>query len=187
VRVIRWEQVEERFRLSRSRRQDLLRLMALSESQQREVARLRLRETQIRPLHTALRSGELTHAHADQVLAKLAQPAGGSEGAVALDGPAIARLVTQTKRRVGGEVGESRSSPPSPQWLTALTDQLSRTEQSLRRAEKRVGELGDAEVATLVSRLITVSMRMADLAEALSQEDASKAGAVGEAALPDNS
>lgn len=164
-----WEAVEERFRLSRSRRQDLLRLLALSEAQQREAARMRLRETQLRPLHTALRSGELTQAHADIVLAKIAQPAGDGETVIAVDGPTIARLVAQTKRQV--EKGGERTPPSSPQWLTALNDQLGRTEQSLKRAEKRVGELGDTDTATLVSRLLTVSMRMAELAESLTRQE----------------
>ena len=162
-----WEAVEARFRLSRSRRQDLLRLTALNEAQQREVARLRLSETQLRPLHTALRSGELDASHADRVLGRIVAPA--ADGTLAVDGPAIARLVAQLKRRAEGGRG-AHPTPPSPQWLIALNDQLTRIEGSLKRAEKRVGELSEADAAALVARLISVSMRMAELAEGLTRD-----------------
>jgi len=160
-----WETVEERFRLSRSRRQDLLRLLALSEAQQREAARLRLRETQLRPLHTALRSGDLTHAHADLVLREIARQGSDPETVVPVDGPTIARLVAQVKRSTAPVGGRPHGA--TPPWLIALNDQLLRTEQGLRRAERRVGELGAAEAAVLVSRLLAVSLRLAELAEGL--------------------
>jgi len=160
-----WETVEERFRLSRSRRQDLLRLLALSETQQREVARLRLRETQLRPLHTALRSGDLTHAHADLVLRAIARHGSDGEPPVPVDGSTIARLVAQVKRSTAPAGGRPHGA--TPPWLIALNDQLLRTEQGVRRAERRVGELGVTESAVLVSRLLAVSLRLAELAEGL--------------------
>lgn len=98
-----WETIEERFPMSRTRRQELLRLLTFTPEQELRIARLRLRETQIHLLHHAVRDGELTRAQADTVLAKLARPIqlqgqdNGVRVAVA-DGPTIARLVTRAKR-----------------------------------------------------------------------------------------
>ncbi len=159
-----WESVEDRFRLSRSRRQDLLRLLAFTEAQQYEVARLRLRETHLRPLHTALRNGELTHAHADTVLTMIAGLSIAPDApAPGVDSSAIARLVTQARRNVEGV----RSTSSTPQWLIALSEQFDRTEKSLHRAAKRVGELREADAAALVTRLVALSLRMAELADSL--------------------
>jgi hypothetical protein len=174
-----WELVEDRFRLSRSRRQDLLRLLAFTEAQQYEVARLRLRETHLRPLHTALRSGELTHAYADTVLTMIAGLSTAPNApAPGVDSAAIARLVTQAKRNVEGV----RSASSTPQWLTALSEQLDRTEKSLLRAAKRVGELREADAAALVTRLVALSLRMTELADSLSLPQAK-----GEMSAPDES
>lgn len=163
-----WEVVEERFRLSRSRRQDLLRLLVLTETQQREVARLRLSETQLRPLHTALRSGELTHAHADMVLNKIARsPVAPDTPIPSADGPTIARLIMQAKRSVARAGTDVRPPSAPPQWLTALDDQLKRTEKSLQRAERRVRDLHEGEATALVVHLLALSLRMAELAETL--------------------
>jgi ParB-like chromosome segregation protein Spo0J len=66
-----WEVVEQRFRLSEGRRKQLIRLMAFSPAQQHLIARIRASETQLRPLHAALREGSLTSEQADRILHQL--------------------------------------------------------------------------------------------------------------------
>jgi ParB/RepB/Spo0J family partition protein len=145
-----WEVVEERFQMSRTRRQELLRLLAFSAEQQVQVARLRLRETQVRPLHQALRDGELPGARVDALfdrLMVLAAPLAADEGPApqpAVDGPTIARLVARAKR----EAASGAVSAPAP-WVQALLDQFGRTSRSLRSARRRLATASDAEAAQL--------------------------------------
>jgi hypothetical protein len=106
-----WEMVEQRFRLSEGRRKQLMRLMAFSEAQQQLVARLRAPETQLRPLHAALREGSLSSAQADRILqqliARATQQGQGAEvdsddaaGVVrpAIDGRTVAQLTSRVQR-----------------------------------------------------------------------------------------
>lgn len=158
-----WEAVEERFQISRGRRQELLRLIAFTPEQQIQIARLRLRETQLRPLHTAIRTGELTGAQADQVLAqliRLAKPIDmQAEGmrSMAIDGPTIARVVARAKR--------SSAQQPTPQWLPLLCDQIERIDKGVTRARKRFEELNDADATMLIELLSTLIERTNEAVE----------------------
>ncbi|MEN9934672.1 MAG: hypothetical protein RLZZ387_1251 [Chloroflexota bacterium] len=165
-----WEAVEERIQMSRGRRQELLRLTAFTASQQVDIARLRLRETQLRPLHTAIRSGELTGAQAEQVLAQLVKVArplaaqGEGERGSTLDGPTIARAVARAKRA-------AVAAQPTPQWVPGLRDQLDRAEKGLTRARRRFGELGDADAGQIAAQLRALAARLAEAASELERRE----------------
>ena len=68
-----WEAVEEQFRISRTRRHELTRLLAFTSEQQHQIALLRLQETQIRTLHSAVRAGELAPPQVDTLLGRLSE------------------------------------------------------------------------------------------------------------------
>ncbi|MBX0328847.1 ParB/RepB/Spo0J family partition protein [Oscillochloris sp. ZM17-4] len=145
-----WETVEERFQMSRTRRQELLRLLAFSPEQQVRVAQLRLRETQVRPLHQALRDKELPAERVDALfgrMAEIASSAVASEGPSpqpAVDGPTVARLVAKAKRDHG--LG---AAPATAQWVQAVLDQLGRTRRSIKTARRRIVTASDVESAQL--------------------------------------
>lgn len=160
-----WEDVEARLQMSRARRQQLLRLTAFTPTQQQQVARLRLNETQIRSLHTGVRNEELTAAQVDAILYRLSQIAAERAAALAaaagehagggpsprragIDGPTIARLVARAQRT--GSPLAAVAAPPTPRWLTPLHEQLVRTNQGVQRAIGRVDTLGPADVETLL-------------------------------------
>lgn len=158
-----WEEVEEHLHMSRARRQQLLRLMAFTPTQQRLVALLRLQETQARTLHSALRAGDLSAAQVDEILDRLRKIA--SERAESLlddatgesakanslsrrtgiDGPTVARLVARVRRST--ESGQQ--SQRTPRWLPTLRDQVTRTSQGLQRSLDRVEGLHDTDAAAL--------------------------------------
>lgn len=158
-----WDVVEERFQMSRTRRQELLRLLVFSPEQQQLVARLRLRETQVRPLHQALRDGELSPGRLDALferLTALAAPLDSSEGPSpppAIDGPTIARMVARARREAA--LG---TAPPTAQWAQALLGQIGRTRRSLRTARRRLATASEQDIAQLREAL-------ADLADLLEQ------------------
>ena len=155
-----WEDVETRLQMSRTRRHQLTRLLAFTPQQQQVVARVRLQETQIRPLHTAARSMELSESQIDSVLQRLAEiaaeraasPATNETSAVApqrrtgVDGPTVARLVARARRK-------SAAATPTPRWLPLLHEQIQKTRQSIQRAAGRAGGLGDDDAAALASTL----------------------------------
>lgn len=156
-----WEAVEERMQLSRARRQQLLRLLAFPPEQQQAIARLRLQETQIRTLHSALRASEISPEQADRVLRRLdsiaaerstaAAQGGGDESAAVLpprragiDGPTVARLVARIRKSE-----ERAAHPPAPRWLPPLQHQLTQARAGLERAAPRVRDLDDAALDAL--------------------------------------
>lgn len=161
-----WETVEERFQMSRGRRQELLRLAAFTPEHQTQVARLRLRETQLRPLHSAVRAGELQAVHVDGVLTQLARllAQSGSEAGETrplLDGPTVARVVAKAKR-----AASTTPRRPTPQWATALQEQLDRVDKQVTRTRTRFGELGETDAEQLRVQLESTIRR---LREALQQ------------------
>jgi ParB/RepB/Spo0J family partition protein len=166
-----WEDVETRLHMSRARRQQLLRLLAFTPEQQKRVALLRLQETQARPLHSAVRSGELQPDQVEHILSRLTRIA--SDRALALmqqtskaadkdeeneeedeksiprspgiDSPTVARLVAQARR----EFTRTTTALPTPRWFPPLRDQFERMGRSLRRTRDRVETLNDADRQTL--------------------------------------
>jgi ParB family chromosome partitioning protein len=68
-----WEQVEAQFNISRTRRHELTRLLAFTPSQQQMIALLRMQETQLRPLHAAVRAQEMAPDHVDRILKRLGE------------------------------------------------------------------------------------------------------------------
>lgn len=144
-----WEAVEGRFQMSRTRRQELLRLLAFTPEQQAQVARLRLRETQVRPLHQALRDAALSPQQVDALFDRFAQIASSHAGsradasASAVDGPTIGRLVAKARR---ASLGAEASVAP---WARALLDQLARTKRSVQSARRRLGTANEQEAAQI--------------------------------------
>jgi ParB/RepB/Spo0J family partition protein len=161
-----WEAVETQFGISRSRRHELTRLLAFTAPQQRQIALLRLQETQVRSLHTGVRNDDLTHAQVDGILYRLTQIAAERAAALAtaattetgagppprrqgIDGPTIARLVARAQRTAAPLA--MVAATPTPRWLPPLRDQLMRTNQSIQRAAKRIESLGPADTEALLS------------------------------------
>jgi ParB/RepB/Spo0J family partition protein len=155
-----WEEVETRLQLSRTRRHQLIRLLTFTPEQQQQIARLRLQETQIRPLHTALRNQELDLPQVDSVLQRLSEiadtrgagqaTAEGEAGDSAMpkrsgiDGPTIARVVAHARRAVV-------PAPPTPRWLPIMHEQIARTHQSFQRSIGRVEQLNDDDAQQLLA------------------------------------
>jgi len=163
-----WEEVEARLRIGRTRRHQLMRLTAFTPLQQREVARLRLQETQIRTLHTAVRNKELSSTQVDAILERLSEIAasrlaasnldeaedtssgGTSPRKNGIDGPTVARLVARTRRAAT----DAAAPRPSPRWLQPLISQLLRTNIMVQRSIERVGKLGPQDATMLRSNII---------------------------------
>jgi ParB/RepB/Spo0J family partition protein len=163
-----WEAVEERFQMSRGRRQELLRLATFTAEQQIQIARLRLRETQLRPLHAAARAGELQPTHVDAVLSQLGRLGTTLEGTTEetrplLDGPTIARVVARAKR-----TASTLPPRPTPQWVTALQEQLDRTDKQVTRTRTRLSELNEADAAQLCAQLESTARRLQEVIQQLS-------------------
>lgn len=159
-----WDVVERRFGLSEARRKQLMRLTVFTPEQQQLLAFMRAAETQIRPLHTALRDGSLSadqganvfnqivdhvksQAYAQKRDAGIATDetigAGGayqSPAAASIGKAQVTRLVEQAKRAEAPDV-----SPLRPRWLTPLLESVQRMHTGLRRASPRLDEL-DAEM-----------------------------------------
>lgn len=174
-----WEVVEARMQLSRARRQQLLRLTAFSPDQQQQIARLRLQETQVRTLHSALRGGELTPDQAEGVLRRLdaiaaerqaAAPPRDTDDALAnvplrragIDGPTVARLVARAQK------SKDPAIPPRPRWLAPLQQSMQQARAGLERAAPRVGDLDEQalgelqlEVGSLLTALETMVATLA--------------------------
>lgn len=156
-----WEDVENRLQISRARRQQLLRLTAFTAAQQEQIARLRLQETQIRTLHTAVRNGDLSLAHSDAILFRVSQIADERAAAqseqpspgrrTGIDGPTIARLVARAQRTALPSVAVS--AQPTPRWLQPYREQLVRTSQSTQRAAAKIEQLGPSDTSMLVDDL----------------------------------
>ncbi len=156
-----WEDVETRLQISRARRQQLLRLTAFTPTQQEHIARLRLQETQIRTLHTAIRNGDLRPAHSDAILFRIAQIADERAAAnseqhtvsrrTGIEGPTIARLVARAQRTALPSVAVSAA--PTPRWLQPYREQLVRTSQSTQRAAAKIEQLGPTDTSVLIDDL----------------------------------
>jgi ParB/RepB/Spo0J family partition protein len=174
-----WEVVESRMQLSRARRQQLLRLVAFQPEQQQHIARLRLQETQIRTLHSALRANEITVAQVVSVMRRLdtiaaersvaAQQHGPDEGSAGasprragIDGPTVARLVARVRKTSDVVLGA-----PAPRWLPALRQQVTDTARGLARARPRLDGLDAEEIAALRSDVDQLLTEMEAFAAAL--------------------
>lgn len=159
-----WEVVEERFQMSRTRRQELTRLLSFAPEHQVRLARMRLRETQVRPLHQAVRDDDLSLERVDAIFARLELLAGQTQvGEVvaqepAVDGPTIARLVAKAKR----EEGATESERPS-QWAQALLDQLSRTKRSIKSARRKLPAASRVEADQLRTAIDEIGALLAEM------------------------
>ena len=169
-----WEVIEARFRLSESRRKQLMRLTTFTPEQQRVVARLRTSEFQLRPLHTALREGQLVPEQAERVFAQLAvravPKAPAEDGAESSAPPAILALDQATVSRLVARTQKAAAATPSsrPRWLAPLQQSMLQTRAGLARAATQVGDLDEEtldaleqEVGALLSALETMVSTLA--------------------------
>jgi ParB/RepB/Spo0J family partition protein len=174
-----WEVVEQRFRLSEGRRKQLMRLMAFTPPQQQIVARIRASETQLRPLHAALREGSLSSEQADRILHQLvtrimqqAQEPELDTDAVttparsAIDSRTVGQLMTRIRRAAAPARPEAR-----PKWLDPLKASLAQARKGLQRFPSRAEELDDTLAMELQSELDQLLTTMTNALEALKQRD----------------
>jgi ParB/RepB/Spo0J family partition protein len=143
-----WEEVERRFRLSSTRRHELIRLLAFTDVQQQAIAQLRLRENQLEPLHRAVRAGELRLDQVDTVLGQIRErtihlASSGDRVAKSVDLTTIGRMLAGVRRTEGA------ASARAPQWLPPLRDKLTRAAKDLKRLHPRMAELSDEDRAAL--------------------------------------
>lgn len=173
-----WEVVEQRFRLSEGRRKQLMRLLAFTPTQQQMVARMRAPETQLRPLHAALREGTLTTDQADHIFQKLlARTAPQQQEAVkpgtdgedvsspappALDGRTVTQLLTRVQRAAVPTQPTLR-----PKWLDPLQASLAQARKGLQRLPQRAEELDDTLAMELQGELDQLLTTMKSALEAL--------------------
>lgn len=167
-----WEAVESRMQISRARRQQLLRLTAFQSEQQQIIARLRLQETQIRTLHSALRANEISPVQVDSVLRRLDTIAAERRSSVApadaddtltnvltrrvgIDGPTVARLVARARK-----ADAENSRPASPRWLFTLRQHVADTGIGLARARTRLGGLTTDDLNALRSDVDQLIMEL---------------------------
>lgn len=171
-----WEEVESQLRISNARRSQLTRLLAFRPSQQVIVARLHLQETQVRPLHAAVRNGTLDAAHVDAILQRLSEiaveraqswaagadqeTAGPSPRRSGIDGPTIARLVARAQRL---SAPAEAAPTPTPRWLPLLIEQIARTSQGAQRALGRLESLGAADAEGLASAVGQLAVNLTAL------------------------
>lgn len=173
-----WEDVEARLQLSRTRRHQLTRMLAFTHEQQQIVARIRLQETQLRPLHTAVRNQELSEIQVDSVLGRLAGIAteraarptsdeadtpDSSLRRAGVDGPTVARLVARARR-------DSAEASAAPRWLPLLQEQLERTRQALQRAGKRADSLSNDDAVVLAEMIDLLRAQSDQLLERLRRQ-----------------
>ena len=157
-----WDAVEERFQMSRTRRMELVRLLAFTPEQQIQIARLRLRETQARPLHQAVRDADLSPKRVSALFTRLetlAAKATPSEGQSAIDGPTIARLVAKAKRE--DALG---SASATAAWAKSLLDQLGRTKRSIRSSRRHMPTASETEAALLRATISEITTLLDEVA-----------------------
>jgi hypothetical protein len=172
-----WEEVETRLQMSRTRRHQLIRMLAFTPEQQQQVALLRLQETQVRSLHTAVRSDELSTSQVDTLLERLAEIAAERQSRTSqpdqdddtppapparragIDGPTVARLVARA-RRVAQTPEEKQ---PAPRWLSPLREQIARTSQRLKQSQERVEHLHEEDSTALQADLYQLDAQVRDM------------------------
>ena len=173
-----WEDVETRLKLSNARRNQLTRLLAFKPSQQIMIAQLHLQETQVRPLHTAVRNRSLAHDQVDAVLNRLAEIAterslvtenmpdtsGASTTSrrTGIDGPTVARLVARAQRTLVTAT-DATAMAPTPRWLPLLMEQIAKTNQGIQRAMGRADLLGASDTEILLSGVGQLAMNLTEL------------------------
>lgn len=181
-----WEAIEARFRVSESRRKQLMRLTTFTPEQQRIVARLRASEFQLRPLHTALREGGLDATQADRVFTQIATRAAPkapvaerTEDATppaspSLDQATVARLVARTQKVAAPALS------PRPRWVTPLQQSMQQTRAGLERAAPRVGDLDDETLDALEQEVGALLTALETMVSTLAARERTQAGEEGE-------
>jgi ParB/RepB/Spo0J family partition protein len=184
-----WEEVEKAFGISRTRRHELTRLLAFTATQQNQIALLRLPETQVRPLHQAVRGDELTPAQVDQVLERLSdvvvrhaassreatrQHSQASDDPEQYPPPRQPRVDSSTVARM---VASFRCTPThetehaTPRWLDPLRNNLTRTSRGLQRARERVLLLDDDDATALMEDIEKLLEHIAVVTDMLRQRE----------------
>jgi ParB/RepB/Spo0J family partition protein len=172
-----WQMVEQRFRLSEGRRKQLMRLLTFTPAQQQIVAQMRASETQLRPLHAALREGSLTSEQADRVLHQLItritqqrqEPDTPNEVVTSVTRPTIdSRIVPQLMARVQRAAAPTQP-PVRPKWLDPLEASIAQTRKSLQRLPGRAKDLDNSLAMELQGELDQLLSAITNATEALKQ------------------
>jgi hypothetical protein len=154
-----------------------MRLMAFPPAQQHLVARLRASETQLRPLHAALREAALTSEQTDRILQQLVTkatppaPQLDTEGVPETVPPALdRRIVTQLLSRVQRAALPTQPTP-RPKWLDPLTASLVQARKGLQRLPDRAGELNSTLASELRTELEELLVTLTAAMDALPYQD----------------
>lgn len=158
-----WETVEAHFRMSTSRRHELIRLLTFTAAQQRTIAQLRLRENQVESMHQAARAGALTPGQIDTILRQIQQRA--HTPAAPIDGMTIARLVAQAKRAAG-----TAPSRPPP-WLSPFQTKITTATKEIKRLRGRFAELNATDRNRLALAMDALAAAVQDARAALSASE----------------
>jgi ParB/RepB/Spo0J family partition protein len=184
-----WDVIEERLQMSRSRRQQLYRMLSFSPEQQRRIALLRAQETQIRPLHSAFRSGEFTSEHVDIVLKRLndiaerrlesARQAQMSEmeeenpktHVMTIDSATVARVVAKVRREIARK---NNTVVKTPTWFPTVRNNVQRTRRSLRRTSNHISLLNEEDRKVLQDDIKQLQQFLRDMMKRLEKENQKK-------------
>lgn len=161
-----WEMVEERFRISTSRRHELTRLLTFTAAQQMTLARLRIRENQVEPLHQAIRAGLLKPDQVDMVLRQIEstlRTAVLERRAAAIDTTTIGRMVARAKRAAG------LAPTSSPQWYPNLRSKIAGATRDIKRVRSRVAELPEPDRLRLTKELEVLLTTVQEMLEDVAQ------------------
>lgn len=142
-----WTEVEARLRLSDSRRRDLLRLLRLPETCQVIAQRQRWSEWTLRPLHMAIRAGDIDAATATEILTQLT--AVGQEVTAPLVASTVIGWHVQVEEGTTTRQSTSKIREKPPQVSLSQQDlvvRLRKVRQGIERASSQIQ--GELDIAT---------------------------------------
>jgi ParB/RepB/Spo0J family partition protein len=192
-----WDVVEKRFGISEARRKQLMRLTVFTPEQQQHLAHIRAAETQIRPLHTALRDGSISADQGAKILNQLIDHAKNHSRTQTQNIPAATDTATDTttendtsapvappaqsapritKAYVSRLVAQAKKpithsdvSPPnpSPSWLMSLIQTLQRTHTAIQHAQPHLNYLDPATTQQLIAVLTPLTTDLSHIVDQL--------------------
>lgn len=177
------EDVARQLGIKRARAYQLCRMLILSPQQQRQVALLRMQETQLRALLDAFHRGQFTENQVDSMLQHLIwlattqadqlenDAATEQEAPVQTVSPRQAGIAAPTVSRLVNHTLKAGNAPvanPSPRWLSLSRNAINDASQQLQRMHGRLPQLAAEERATLRPDLLQLR---ADIDQLLAQID----------------
>jgi len=166
-----WTEVEDRLRLSDSRRRDLLRMLRLPEAGQEIAQRQRWSEWTLRPLHMAISAGAIDPDTAAAILTELT--AGGQDVTAPVVAATVAGWHTQTPE---GDQSPQRSTEGAEKTARAaptqhvLVARLRKLRQGMERVSGQVERSLDAETkAALMQEAAALMQSLEHLVQTLGE------------------